>query len=76
MRDVDVPGILVNVQDEVTQVGQGTFADREHERRGATDMGVVLLRQIWERELRAFAEGRPLAKWSFPEQLAATSGGR
>ncbi len=76
MRDVEEAGILVNVQDDVTQVGQGIYADREHERRGQTDIGVVLLRQIWERELRAFSEGRSVKEWTFPEQLAATSGAR
>jgi 5,5'-dehydrodivanillate O-demethylase len=76
MRDLrdERGGILVNVQDDVTQVGQGAIADREHERRGSTDVGIVLLRQIWERELRALAEGRPLKAWVHSEGLVATSG--
>ena len=32
------------------------------------------LRKVWERELRALAEGRPLKQWTRPETLTATSG--
>jgi hypothetical protein len=35
---------------------------------------VILLRKIYERELRALAEGRPLKQWSVPRGLAATTG--
>jgi 5,5'-dehydrodivanillate O-demethylase len=73
--DVDEPrNFLVNVQDDVTQVGQGAIAPRAQERRGATDAGVVLWRQIWERELRALAHGGPLKQWVRSGDLAATSG--
>jgi 5,5'-dehydrodivanillate O-demethylase len=65
---------IVNVQDDVTQVGQGIIPDRDQERRGATDVGVVLLREIWKRELRALAEGRRLKPWTRPAGMAATSG--
>jgi 5,5'-dehydrodivanillate O-demethylase len=68
------PGIRVNVQDYVAQVGQGIIADREHERLGRGDQGVILLRKLWARELRALAEGRPLKAWARPERLEATTG--
>lgn len=57
----------VNAQDYVAQVGQGTVADREHEHLGRSDVGVILFRKIWERELRALKTGRPLKKWAPPD---------
>ncbi|HEY7065033.1 MAG TPA: Rieske 2Fe-2S domain-containing protein [Chloroflexota bacterium] len=70
---VDYP-YLLSVQDTVAQVGQGVMADREHERLGRSDVGVILVRKLWERELRALAEGRPLQSWVYPERLETTSG--
>ena len=50
------------------------FADREHERLGRSDAGVILLRILWKRELTALAEGRPLKQWIRPPEMRATSG--
>ena len=58
---------LVHSQDYVAQVGQGALADRAQEHLGRSDIGVILFRKIWERELRALAEGRPLKKWVLPQ---------
>lgn len=58
---------LIHAQDYVSQVGQGVIADRAQEHLGRSDVGVILFRKIWERELRAFAEGRPLKKWALPQ---------
>ena len=58
---------LVHTQDYVAQVGQGSRAERAREHLGRSDMGVILFRKIWERELRALAEGRPLKKWMLPQ---------
>jgi len=58
---------LVHSQDYVAQVGQGVLADRTQEHLGRSDIGVILFRKIWERELRALAEGRPLKKWVLPQ---------
>jgi 5,5'-dehydrodivanillate O-demethylase oxygenase subunit len=58
---------LVHSQDYVAQVGQGALADRTQEHLGRSDAGVILFRKIWERELRALAEGRPLKKWVLPQ---------
>jgi 5,5'-dehydrodivanillate O-demethylase oxygenase subunit len=64
----------INVQDYVVQVGQRAIADREHERLGRSDVGVLLLRKLWARELQALAEGQPLKTWHRPPRLAATTG--
>ena len=37
--------------------------------------GVLILRKIWERELRALAEGRPLTEWSGWENIIVTDVG-
>jgi 5,5'-dehydrodivanillate O-demethylase len=58
---------LVHSQDYVAQVGQGSLTDRTQEHLGRSDIGVILFRKIWERELRALAEGRPLKKWVLPQ---------
>ena len=58
---------LVHTQDYVAQVGQGSVADRAREHLGRSDVGIILFRKIWQRELRALAEGRPLKKWVLPQ---------
>lgn len=60
---------LVHAQDYVAQVGQGSRAERAQEHLGRSDTGVILFRKIWERELRALAEGRPLKKWRLPQDV-------
>ncbi|HWP29662.1 MAG TPA: aromatic ring-hydroxylating dioxygenase subunit alpha [Chloroflexota bacterium] len=72
--DIEDRSVIVNVQDYVAQVGQGRIQDRRQERLGRSDVLVILLRRIWARELRAFAEGRPLTAWTRPPGLVATSG--
>ena len=64
----------INTQDYVAQCGQGTIADRAHERLGRSDVGVILLRKLWARELEALATDQPLKQWRRPARLAATSG--
>jgi 5,5'-dehydrodivanillate O-demethylase len=64
MRDIDKKKVdLVRLQDDVAQVGQGLIADREGERLGRADVGVIAIRRLWARELAAFLEGRPTKKW-------------
>jgi 5,5'-dehydrodivanillate O-demethylase len=60
---------LFNVQDLVSQWGQGTIRSRETEHLGRSDTGVILLRSLWQRELRALAEGRPLKQWTMPDHF-------
>ncbi len=64
---------LFLAEDYAVQVGQGAVADRSIERLGRSDVGTFLLRKIWERELRALAEGRPLKRWNTPAGLADQS---
>jgi len=55
----------VLIEDEVAQTGQGAIANRTGEHLGRGDIGIVLLRKLWERELRALADGRPLKQWTY-----------
>jgi len=61
---------LFRVEDYVAQVGQGRIVDRANDRLGRIDSGVVLRRKLWQRELKALADGRPLHAWVIPEGLA------
>jgi 5,5'-dehydrodivanillate O-demethylase len=53
----------VNIQDCVSQNGQGAITDRSIENLGRSDAGIIMLRQLWMRELRRLAEGRPVKQW-------------
>jgi 5,5'-dehydrodivanillate O-demethylase oxygenase subunit len=64
LSDVDKNRVdLVRLQDDIAQIGQGRIADRTRERPGRGDIGVILIRKLWARELAAFAAGRPLKAW-------------
>ena len=65
--DPDYPS-LFNVQDNVALAGQGAIVDRSRERLGQSDKGVILMRKLWEREMRAIAEGRPIKAWRRPAE--------
>jgi 5,5'-dehydrodivanillate O-demethylase oxygenase subunit len=67
VQDLDpgYPG-LFQVQDNVALAGQGRITDRSQDWLGQSDVGVILLRRIFERELRALAEGKPLKDWKRP----------
>ncbi|HEX6512768.1 MAG TPA: Rieske 2Fe-2S domain-containing protein [Chloroflexota bacterium] len=66
---------IVNIQDYVAQAGQGRIAIRDNEHLGRSDVVLIMFRKIFERELRALAEGQPTKRWAMPnEALAATSG--
>jgi len=54
------------IEDYATQVGQGAIPDRTAEHLGRTDEPVILLRKVWQRELRSLAEGGPLTQWTPP----------
>ena len=55
---------IVNLQDSVAQIGQGVIPDRQSERLGHSDLPIIAVRNVWVRELRALAEGRPLKQWT------------
>jgi 5,5'-dehydrodivanillate O-demethylase len=65
---------MVRLQGDVALTAQGAIPDRENEYLGRSDMGVVLLRRIWQRELAALAAGEQLKKWTRPANLVATAG--
>lgn len=65
---------LLQIQDHVTQIGQGIFANREAEHLGRSDVLIALQRRMWSREMRAMAEGRPLKQWLRTEEVRATNG--
>ena len=69
IQDVDpnYPGLFV-VEDNVALAAQGCITDRSKDWLGQSDKGVILLRRIWERELQALAEGRPLKDWRRPTE--------
>src|SRR5579883_486696 len=65
---------IVNIQDYVAQCGQGRIATRENQHLGRSDVVLITFWKIWERELRAFAEGKPTKQWASPGSVSATSG--
>ena len=60
---------LIWIQDYVTQVGQGKFADRKSERLIRADAGLIVYRKIWEREVLASAYGVSHKHWSRSERV-------
>jgi 5,5'-dehydrodivanillate O-demethylase len=60
---------LFNIQDQVVRIGMGRIPDLHAERLGSADAAEITNRQIWQRELRALAEGRPLKQWSLVVDL-------
>ncbi|HEY3115452.1 MAG TPA: Rieske 2Fe-2S domain-containing protein [Chloroflexota bacterium] len=74
VEDVDLrAGAYFPVGDDVTQLGQGAIPDRASERLGASDVGIIMLRNLWKRDLRALSEGQPTKEWQHSvEGLIAT----
>ncbi len=74
LDDVDLrDGSYFPVGDDVTQLGQGAIPDRASERLGSSDVGIILLRNLWKRDLRALAEGGAPKEWKHSmEGLVAT----
>jgi len=73
IREKDLDGrlssaALFSVEDYLMQVGQGAL-DRSQDRLGRIDVGVLLLRKIWQRELKAMVEGRPIKRWNSPGKI-------
>jgi 5,5'-dehydrodivanillate O-demethylase oxygenase subunit len=69
----DRPDFL-SIQDHVAQIGQGAIEDRSAECLGRSDRAIVLLRKLWERDLRALQDGREPTKWIYPERLSRPKG--
>ena len=65
MEDVETECVdLIRLQDDIAQIGQGRIADRTAERLGRGDVGVIMIRRLWARELQAMANGKPLKDWT------------
>ncbi|HEY7060534.1 MAG TPA: Rieske 2Fe-2S domain-containing protein [Chloroflexota bacterium] len=73
LAEIEHPDLVV-IQDEASQKGQGIIEDRAGEHLGRSDVGVLAIRRVWERELRALAEGRPLKQWRCPDDLSPVLG--
>jgi 5,5'-dehydrodivanillate O-demethylase len=71
VKDLDPANLktLTSVEDYVAQVAQGTPWTRDQERFGRMDVGVIEIRRIWERELRALAAGQPLKEWTVNKRI-------
>ncbi len=69
IQDIDpkYPGLFV-VQDNVALAGQGRIVDRSRDWLGQSDKGIILLRKMWERELKKIGEGKALKHWRRPKE--------
>jgi 5,5'-dehydrodivanillate O-demethylase len=65
---------VVRLQDDVVLVAQGVIPDRSQDHLGRSDVGVILLRKIWRRELEALARGQSIKRWTRAPGIVATSG--
>jgi 5,5'-dehydrodivanillate O-demethylase len=65
---------VVRLQDDVVLMAQGVIPDRSQDHLGRSDVGVILLRKIWRRELEAVAKGQPIKHWLRTRGIVATSG--
>ena len=68
----DVDGSRVHIlflQDDVAQAGCGLIHERPPEQLGRSDVGVIAVRKLWLKELRAYASGAPLNDWRYDQSL-------
>ncbi len=78
MRFKDIPwrgngADMTRIQDRIALMGQGVIADRKMERLGQADAAIILLRDIWRREMMAIRDGKPPKTWA-NEMPPPTSG--
>ena len=66
------------IEDYMVQVSQRPISDERVEHLGRNDVGIILIRKLWRRELQALVDGRPLTNWASPAGLSAAglTGGR
>jgi hypothetical protein len=55
----DHPHLLL-LEDAITQAGQGQIVDRKNGMFWRTDVGVLEMRKVFEREMKAVAENKPV----------------
>jgi 5,5'-dehydrodivanillate O-demethylase len=76
MEGVDTERVdMIRLQDDVAQLGQGVIADRGAERLGRGDVGVIMIRRLWRRELDAMEAGKPLKAWARTPDIAPEAWG-
>ncbi len=76
MEDVDADRVdMIRLQDDLAQIGQGRVADRGAERLGRGDVGVIMIRRLWSREMKAMADGKPLKTWTRTPDIAPVAWG-
>jgi len=64
LSEVDTKRVdLVRLQDDIAQLGQGVIADRDAERLGRSDVGVIAIRKLWKRDIDAMLAGQPTKAW-------------
>lgn len=56
---------FVLIEDAVAQGGQAAIVDRSKEYLGKTDVCIVRMRRLFDRELRAIADGKPGKEWRY-----------
>ena len=64
---LDHPYLLL-LEDAITQGGQGRMVDRNLEFLGRTDIGVVAMRKVFDREMRAVSAGEPTKEWRYSNE--------
>lgn len=76
MHSDDIPWRpdIVLIQDGVALRGQPQWRNRRDDLLGASDRQVIMLRQIWSREMQAISEEKPTKVWTVPRDLVPTSG--
>jgi 5,5'-dehydrodivanillate O-demethylase len=74
IRDVDPTRVdMVQLQDDIAQIGQGRVMDRSREQLGRADVGVVAIRRLWNREINAMLDGLPLKRWELTPNCTPTA---
>ncbi len=61
---------IIRIQDGVSICGQGKIVDRSRELLGNSDAAVILLRKLWQRELKSLAAEKALTPFGTPEPQA------
>ncbi len=69
-QDVAKHPNIIRIQDGVAICGQGKIVDRSREFLGTSDAAVILLRKLWQRELKALAAGRAPTQFGTPDPQA------
>lgn len=69
-QDVAKHPNLIRIQDGVAICGQGKIVDRSREFLGTSDAAVILLRKLWQRELKSLAAGSAVTQFGTPDPQA------